>query len=93
MHMLGIEVTMHLYSVQSLKEKRRIMRSILDHTHHRYKVANAEIGDLDNFSRSILGFAIVTNNLQNGEKILQNVINHIDEQSEVEIIEIEWLEM
>ena len=92
MHMLGIEVTLHLYSVNSLKEKRRIIRSILDHSHHRYKVTNAQIGYLDNLSRSSLGFGLVTNNLQTAEKILQKVINYIDQQPEVEIIEIQWHE-
>lgn len=93
MHMLGIEVTLHLYAVNSLKEKRRILRSILDHSHHRYKVTNAEVGYLDNLSRATLGFGLVINNLQTAEKILQKVINYIDQQSEVEIIRIDWLEI
>lgn len=93
MHMLGIEVTLHLYAVNSLKEKRRIIRSILDHSHHQYKVSNAEIGFLDSLSRSTLGFGLVTNDLQLAEKILQKVINYIDQQSEVEIITVSWLEI
>lgn len=93
MHILGIEVTLHLYSVHSLKEKRRILRSILDHTRHRYKVSNAEVTYLDNLSRAGLGFALVTNDLTTAEKILQKVVNHIDQQAEVEIIEVEWLEI
>ena len=93
MHMLGIEVTLHLYSVHSLKEKKRIIRSILDHSHHRYKVTNAEIYYLDSLSRSSVGFGLVTNNLKIAEKILQKVINYIDQQPEVEIIEVSWLEI
>lgn len=93
MHMLGIEVTLHLYTVNSLKEKRRIMRSILDHTRHRYKVSTAEIGYLDNLSRATLGFGLVTNDLQTAETILQKIVNYIDQQSEVEIITVEWLEL
>lgn len=93
MKLMGIELTLHLYSVHSLKEKRRIVRSILDHTHHRFHISTAEISYLDSLGRSSLGFGLVTNNLQNGEKILQKVINYIDEQSEVEIIDIDWLEI
>lgn len=91
--MLAIEVTLHLYTVNSLKGKRRILRSLLDHTHHRYKVTNAEVGDLDSLSRSTLGFGLVSNDLTTAEKILQKVINHIDQEDEVEIIEINWLEL
>lgn len=92
MQLIGIEVTLHLYSVGSLKEKRRIIRSILDHTRHRFQISTAEIGYLDSLGRSSIGFGIATNNLQNGETILQKVINYIDEQDAVEIIEIQWLE-
>lgn len=93
MHLVGIEVTLHLYYVGSLKEKRRVIRSILDHTHHRFQISTAEIGYLNHLGRSRIGFGIATNNLQNGEKILQKVINYIDEQTEVEIIDIQWLEV
>lgn len=93
MHLVGIEVTLHLYYVGSLKEKRRVIRSILDHTQHRFQISTAEIGYLNQLGRSRVGFGIATNNLQNGEKILQKVINYIDEQSEVEIIDIQWLEV
>lgn len=92
MYLIGIEVTLHLYYVDSLKEKRRIIRSILDHTQHRFQISTAEIGYLNNLGRSSIGFGIATNNIKNGEKILQKVINYIDEQSEVEIIDIHWLE-
>ncbi|MDN6162532.1 MAG: DUF503 domain-containing protein [Atopostipes sp.] len=92
MHILGIEITLHFYSVQTLKEKRRILRSILDRSHHKYKVANAEVGYLDNLSRTSLGFALVSNNRQEAERILQKVINLIDIRSEVEIVDIDWIE-
>lgn len=92
MYLIGIEVTLHLYYVDSLKEKRRIIRSILDNTQHHFQISTAEIGYLNNLGRSSLGFGIATNDMQNGEKILQKVINYIDEQSAVEIIDIQWLE-
>lgn len=92
MQLIGIEVTLHLYYVGSLKEKRRIIRSILDHTRHRFQISTAEIGYLDRLGRSSIGFGIATNNRQTGEKILQKVINYIDEQDAVEIIDIQWLE-
>lgn len=93
MQMIGIELTLHLYEVMSLKEKRRIVRSILDYIHHHFHISTAEIGYLDSLGRSSLGFGLVTNDLQNSEKILQKVINYVDEQTEVEIITINWLEI
>ncbi len=93
MHLIGIELTLHLYDVGSLKEKRRIIRSILDHTHHHFHISTAEISYLDSLGRSALGFGLATNNLQTGEKVLQKVINYVDQQTEVEIINVDWLEI
>lgn len=93
MHIVGIEVSLHLYTVQTLKEKRRILRSILDRSHHKYKVSNAEVSHLDQLSRAGLGFAMVSNDAQTAEKILRKVINLIDIRSEVEIVEIDWVEL
>lgn len=93
MYLVGIEVTLHFYYVESLKGKRRIVKSIVDHVRSRYKISAAEVGHLDSLDRGSLGFGIVSNNRQHAETILQKVINHIDIQSEVEIIEIEWIEV
>lgn len=92
MVLIGIEVILHLYAVDSLKEKRRIIKSILDHVRSRYKISAAEVDYLDSLDRSAVGFGVVSNDRMQAESVLQTVINHIDIQSEVEIIEINWLE-
>lgn len=92
MVLIGIEVIIHLYAIDSLKEKRRIVKSITDHVRSRYKISAAEVTYLDNLDRAGLGFGVVSNQLKQGEAVLQKVINYIDIQAEVEIIEIQWLE-
>lgn len=93
MHLVGIEVILHFYYVDSLKDKRRIVKSIVDHVRSRYKISAAEVDYLDSLERGSLGFGLVTNSRKQAEKVLQKVINHIDIQSEVEIVDIEWLEI
>lgn len=92
MILLGIEVTLHFYYVGSLKEKRRIINSIRDHVQSRYKISAAEIDYLDSLDRGSMGFGVVSNSSKSAEQILQSVINHIDIQSEVEIIKVDWIE-
>lgn len=92
MVLIGIEVILHLYAVDSLKGKRRIVKSITDHVRSRHKISAAEVSDLDSLARATLGFGVVSNSRKQAETILQTVINYIDTQSEVEIIEINWLE-
>lgn len=92
MHLMGIEVTFHFYHLESLKDKRRIVKSIVDHVRSRFKISAAEVGYLDSLERGALGFGVVSNSRKHGETVLQKVINHIDIQSEIEIIEIDWIE-
>lgn len=91
MNLIGIEVYIRFHYVESLKDKRRIIKSILDKTRHKYQISTAEVGDLDSLDTSSLGFGMVTNDPKHAEVILQKVINFIDTQSEVEIFKIEWL--
>lgn len=92
MYLIGIKITIHFYHVNSLKDKRRIVKSVLDRIRSKFKISTAEVDFLDRLDRGGLGFGIVSNNRQHAEKLLQKVINQIDLLSEVEIIDIEWYE-
>lgn len=92
MHLIGIKVVFHLYAVDSLKEKRRIVKSVIDRVRSKHKISAAEVDYLDSLDRGAVGFGIVSNDRQFAETILQKAINQIDVLSEVEIIEIDWYE-
>lgn len=90
MHLIGIKVIFHIYYVESLKEKRRIIKSVTDRVRHKYKISAAEVDYLDSLDRGSLGFGVVSNNKQHAETVLQKVLNQIDSISEIEVIEVEW---
>jgi len=78
-----------IYEANSLKEKRQVLKSIIDRIKHKFNVSIAEIGLNDSWQTSIIGFACVTNDKNHANQILSNVIKFIDEDSRVEIIEEE----
>lgn len=92
MHLLGIKVTLHFYFVSSLKEKRRILKSVTDRVRHKYRISAAEVDYLDSLDRGALGFGVVSNSRQHAETVLQKVLNQLDIISEIEVIEVEWIE-
>ncbi len=92
MHLIGIKVTFHFYYVESLKEKRRIIKSITDRVRSKFKISAAEVDYLDSLDRGALGFGVVSNNRNHAEQILQKVLNQIDIISEIEVIQVEWFE-
>jgi len=50
-----------LYGAHSLKEKRQILRKVKDLIFRRFKVLVSEVGSLDLWQRTELGFALVGN--------------------------------
>jgi len=92
MILAGLEVTLRLFEVYSLKEKRSIVKSIVDRTKNRFNVSSAEVAEMDNLNQAVVGFAVVSNNQKITDKVLQSVINEIDQFYEVEIISTEWFD-
>ncbi len=78
-----------IYESNSLKDKRHIIKSIIGRIQSRFNVSIAEIDLNDSWKSSIIGFACVTNDLNLANQILSNVIKFIDEDSRVEILEVE----
>jgi hypothetical protein len=65
-----------LYSPNSLKEKRGIVRRILDRCRVRFPVSCAEVGLQDVWQRAQLGFAIVGHD----QDFLLNLFEQIEEE-------------
>jgi uncharacterized protein len=71
-------VALSLSGVHSLKEKRSIVRSVLERTLHRHPLAGAEVGDLDRHDRAVLGFAVVSNEEAHATSVLAAVLRTVD---------------
>jgi hypothetical protein len=64
--------------VNSLKEKRMVVKSIVEKTKHKFNISVAEIEDQDIHRSVVIGFAFVTNDMVLAEKITDNVLNFIE---------------
>lgn len=67
-----------MFENHSLKEKRHLIKSIIDKIKHRYNVSIAEVGDNDKWQRSEIGIACVSNDKKHVDGVLQKVIGYID---------------
>lgn len=76
-----------IYESNSLKDKRQIIRSIIDRIKSKFNVSIAEIELNDSWQRSIIGFTCVSNSTNHANQIVSNVIKYVDEDSRVEIVE------
>jgi uncharacterized protein YlxP (DUF503 family) len=83
------KLELHLMDGNSLKEKRQIIRSIIERLKHRFNISIAEVGYLDVIRRATIGFTVVSNEKAYIERLMGKVINFIDQDSHVQIINLE----
>ncbi|HCJ56690.1 DUF503 domain-containing protein [Lutispora sp.] len=85
----------YLYAgwVHSLKEKRMVVKSIIDKVRHRFNVSIAEIENLDMHQSIVIGIACVSNSSKHSNSCIQNVIDFIEQNTDavLESFEIEIL--
>ncbi|MDQ1438803.1 MAG: uncharacterized protein QOK43_2432 [Acidimicrobiaceae bacterium] len=87
MHVAALEVDLHLPNCHSLKEKRAVLKSILNGAHNRFGVAVAEVGHQDKWQRAALGFATVSGSAGHADDVIDKVERFVYSFPEVEVIE------
>ena len=81
-------IKLHLSESRSLKDKRRIVKSIVSRLRSQYNISIAEVDDQDLWQLVTLGVACVSNHNQHVDEILSKVMNFIvSNYSELEIID------
>ena len=88
---MGIcRLTLRLPEAASLKDKRRIARSLIDRIRSRYNVAVAEVADADRRQRLTLGVCCVSNDRGHADAMLSGVLNYIeDSRLDAEVLEVQ----
>ena len=56
-----LRLTLYIHGAASLKDKRQVLRKVLDRLRARFNVSAAEVGDNDNWQRAVVGVAAVAN--------------------------------
>ena len=94
MHAAALEVDVRLPQSTSLKDKRAVLRSVLDGARNRYQVASAEVGHQDLRQRALLGFAAVAGTPGHVTQVLDEVERFVWSFPELEVVSTErtWTE-
>ena len=72
-----LEVTVSLAGVNSLKEKRRIVRSLKDRIRNKFNVAVAEVDHQDVWRTATIGIATVANNGRFVDSALSKIVDFV----------------
>ena len=87
-----LEISLKLAGTQSLKDKRRIIRSLAEKARNEFHVAIAEVDDQDLWGNATLGVACVTNDPVHAESVLGHVVKLFEEHPETEVANA-WTEI
>jgi uncharacterized protein YlxP (DUF503 family) len=89
MNVALLQVVLQIPDANSLKDKRRIVRGLLDRIRNEHPVAAAEIEDQDVWRSAVVGFAAVSNSAKHAASVLSSVLEYIRRSPACRVVEHE----
>ena len=84
-----LTVKLYIGGANSLKEKRRVLKSLIDRIKARFNVSIAEVGELDAWQHSVVGISFVSNEQAHASRVLAAVVNFIEQQGAVQLVDFQ----
>jgi uncharacterized protein len=92
MHIGTLTIVLYMHDTESLKDKRQILKSLIETARNKFNVSIAEVDDMDLWRRATVGVACVANEGAFVNRVLDKVLDHFESSPRVEVGEVE-LEM
>lgn len=82
-----LQLELAIGDAMSLKDKRRVVKSLKDRIAHGHNVSIAEVGALDEHRRSIIGIAMVSNDHRYVESALSKLMDFVKTAAGVDVMD------
>ncbi len=82
-------ITFRLQGNQSLKEKRRVVKSLIEKSRHRFQVSVAEVADQDVHQRVTIGVSVVGSDGRVLNSLLDRIVAYMESMGLAELVEHE----
>lgn len=89
MHIGTLTVVLYLHAAESLKDKRQVVKSLIETTRQKFNISIAEVDDLDKWRKATIGIAFVSNDKSYVNRVLDKVVNTLESNPAVEVGEVE----
>lgn len=80
-----LQFELFIRDAESLKDKRRVVRSLKDKLHHDHLVSIAEVGELDDPRHAQLALALVSNEVAYAGSVLDRIVEKLRELRDAEL--------
>ena len=94
MYVVALALDLHLPHSRSLKDKRRVLRPVIDGLRHRHHVSVSETDHQDLWQRATIGVAVVSGSIGHAEAQLDEIERFVWSCADVEVAaaQREWME-
>lgn len=89
MHIGVCKIKLYLPESQSLKEKRRILKSLIERLKNKFNISIAEVDALDIHQSAVIGAVSVANEVKFVNQILSQCVEFIESNPSVVLIDYE----
>lgn len=92
-HLAVLTFELLIPSSDSLKSKRRVVKSLKDRLRARFNASIAEIAYLEEWQRSVIGVAVIDNDRRYLESSLSAINRLVEEAGDIRLLNstVEWL--
>jgi uncharacterized protein YlxP (DUF503 family) len=89
-----VQCELHIPTSRSLKEKRAVLRPIVEGLRHRFQISVAEVDYQDKWQRALIGMAVVSDSYSHAVEVVANVERWVWSKPDVDVtrFETEWLD-
>ena len=77
-----LEIDLQVPGARSLKEKRRVLKSLKDRIRQGFNVSVAEVDHQDAWQSAMLGVAIIATDKQYANEVLSQIVNLVEREPE-----------
>ena len=84
-----LRLTLFIPESGSLKEKRRVLRSIKDRLRAQFNVSVAEVDHQNLWQKTEVAVALVASDREYADKVLQKILNRVESWRLAEIVDVE----
>jgi uncharacterized protein YlxP (DUF503 family) len=84
-----LSVTIDIPGADSLKDKRQVLKSLLEHLRQKFGVSAAEVAENDSWRRAVLGVACVSNDVKSANRVLDKAADYVESNPAVSVVSIE----
>lgn len=81
-----LTVELRLHAAFSLKDKRSVVKSLIQRTAQRFRVSAAEVGHQDDIRRALVGVAVVSGDAAHADQVLQAAMRFMEAEYPVELV-------